>query len=216
VTESTKVVPCGSCKKTKVIVKRTNGSFYLSIIREKPSKRGLHKQSGAVNIRKILTSKRMKGEFFIQLPYKDGIDERRVRIFKYMDGEWRVASATQWVDAKEGVVIAKLGVLSDGTLFSLMQVQQQFTLDNAKVYPNPFRVKEAFEGKLKFRELPPSAKIKIINLAGEKIIEGFANDAGEWDWKGVDESGNRVASGLYIYILEANGERKCGKIVLIR
>jgi hypothetical protein len=77
-------------------------------------------------------------------------------------------------------------------------------------------VKEAFDGKLKFRELPPSAKIKIINLAGEKIIEGFANDAGEWDWKGVDESGNRVASGLYIYILEANGERKCGKIVLIR
>jgi hypothetical protein len=40
--------------------------------------------------------------------------------------------------------------------------------------------------------------------------------AGQWRWLGANDAGRRVASGIYIYVIEAQGERKIGKIAVIK
>jgi hypothetical protein len=39
---------------------------------------------------------------------------------------------------------------------------------------------------------------------------------GQWRWLGTNDAGRRVASGIYLYVMEAGTERKIGKIAVIR
>ncbi|MCF7920681.1 MAG: T9SS type A sorting domain-containing protein [Candidatus Cloacimonetes bacterium] len=86
-------------------------------------------------------------------------------------------------------------------------------------YPNPFNPDTYISFALE--ETGP-AKIDIYNIRGQKVINLFDEDAVNKDsnisvyWNGCDSNGTSVASGIYFYRLEANGETHNRKMVLTK
>lgn len=78
-------------------------------------------------------------------------------------------------------------------------------LKSVKVYPNPFNPEWHTQG-LTIDNLTAQAGIKIFTVAGELVRilqerEGY----GRVTWDGRNESGRRVANGIYIGLLESPG-----------
>ncbi|HPG31358.1 MAG TPA: hypothetical protein PLQ81_11275, partial [bacterium] len=92
------------------------------------------------------------------------------------------------------------------------------------VYPNPWT---PYTGSavlastdnaygIKFNGLPKNTSIKIFTVSGEqvrKISSGVYNTA-NWDLKNDDSK--EVASGVYLYLLENNGNKRTGKIAVVK
>ncbi len=88
------------------------------------------------------------------------------------------------------------------------------SLDSVSVYPNPLNVNE--NDSITIVNLTENCTIKIYSISGEKIIDKELNQI-EFQWDLLNMDGDRVMSGVYIYIIENTfGERKEGKIAVIR
>ncbi len=120
-----------------------------------------------------------------------------------------------------------------------------FTLNTLRTYPNPFRPNDEVaktgtkEGGIVFDRLPDDVKeISIYNIVGDKVatmdsaVKYYKSHIltelpyGETYvpeehgavavWKGENDKGKRVASGVYIYVIRTeSGETKTGKIAII-
>ncbi|HOP07055.1 MAG TPA: hypothetical protein PLF13_07175 [candidate division Zixibacteria bacterium] len=98
-------------------------------------------------------------------------------------------------------------------------VRNEDVLNNIKTVPNPFYLNGPYDPavgnyQLKFQNLPTQCTITIYNLAGEFIREIEKNDAttsiASWDLR--TENNLPVASGIYIYVVDAPGiGQKIGK-----
>lgn len=79
-------------------------------------------------------------------------------------------------------------------------------------FPNPFIIEEGNEF-VTFDRLPYEATVSIFTVAGEKIREIISGD----QWDGRNETGELVASGIYLfYVQEQSGRSAVGKIAVIR
>jgi hypothetical protein len=99
------------------------------------------------------------------------------------------------------------------------------SLGKVLVYPNPFKPSEGHEfitfgGRdvPQERRLTPEATIRIYTMTGELVKTIVEDDGdGEERWKAVNEAGEKVASGIYIYVItNPKGEKCIGKLVIIR
>ncbi len=95
------------------------------------------------------------------------------------------------------------------------------------VKPNPYKKKalfdsatDAYDHKVTFYNLPPSAKITIIDVSGQLIKELYfqSNDPnnGSMFWDMFSKDGVEVASGLYIYVVEYDGGKHVGYLSILR
>jgi hypothetical protein len=92
----------------------------------------------------------------------------------------------------------------------------QATLGTSHVYPNPCSMKDACNG-VTFTNLTLKATIAIYTVSGEKVrtlVKDSNIDSMGWDLRNT--AGQRVASGLYIYVITSTGSTKKGKIVVVR
>ncbi|MFH1619059.1 MAG: fibronectin type III domain-containing protein, partial [bacterium] len=106
--------------------------------------------------------------------------------------------------------------LNHFSIFQIMQMTPPTTLDNAEVYPNPFYPNRG-DGFVTLKNLPASSQVKIYTLHGEKIWEGTLTPVGMLTWRGVNSSGNRVASGVYLCLVKSpDGKKKILKIAVER
>ncbi|MFA5183140.1 MAG: Ig-like domain-containing protein [Syntrophales bacterium] len=83
-------------------------------------------------------------------------------------------------------------------------------------FPNPFKP-SAGHSTVTFTNLPAQCVIKIFTLSGElaKTINE-TNGTGQYVWDVKNESGEGLASGLYLYVIKSNTETKTGKLVIIK
>ncbi len=100
-----------------------------------------------------------------------------------------------------------------------------YNLDNIKTVPNPYYAYypeeiDQFDRIVKFINLPPQTKmtIKIYNIAGDLLRtlerDGASVDP-EFSWDLKTASGLWVASGIYIWVIEADGlGTKFGKMAI--
>jgi len=88
-------------------------------------------------------------------------------------------------------------------------------LDSVQVYPNPLRPGRGHSG-VNFTQLPPDSTLKIYTLAGEKIRALSGNTIGLATWDGKNESGQPVASGVYVVLVEGAGDKKRFKVAVQR
>ena len=91
------------------------------------------------------------------------------------------------------------------------------TFSMAQNYPNPFNSSTV----IRFA-LPESQDIElgVYNLAGQKVatLAESRREAGVYaiDWDGRDNRGREMASGVYLYRLQAGGQVKSRKLLLLR
>ena len=96
--------------------------------------------------------------------------------------------------------------------------QASTNLQDAHVYPNPCKV-YAGQNYITFTYLTSDASIKIYTISGDlvrtlnKLNSSFTNKT-FWDLK--NNAGEKVASGIYIYLIKYRAMVKKGKIVVIR
>ena len=97
------------------------------------------------------------------------------------------------------------------------------SLDNVKVAPNPYynyyqEEVDQFDRIVKFINLPPATmKIRIFNLAGDLVrtMERTDINNSEFVWDLKTDQGLWVASGVYVWLIEANGlGTKYGKMAI--
>jgi len=97
-------------------------------------------------------------------------------------------------------------------------------------FPNPFRPAQVSETTICFTTREPVAErnIDIYNLGGELVhrapeseislkgIDPQNRHVYKYEWDGRNDYGERVASGIYIYVVNADGNRKTGKLAVIK
>lgn len=79
------------------------------------------------------------------------------------------------------------------------------TKDNVYAYPNP--VRPDYSGPITIKGLDADADVKIVTANGTLVAEGRAS-GGVYKWYGLDKSGRRVASGVYmVEVATSEGEK---------
>ncbi|MCB4792145.1 MAG: gliding motility-associated C-terminal domain-containing protein [Elusimicrobia bacterium] len=98
----------------------------------------------------------------------------------------------------------------------------QNNLNNVIIYPNPYKPGSGTNhdrtGGVVFANLTNNAKISIFNISGELVYEANeVNGSGTLEWDGKNKSGNKVSSGVYVYLItNSGGEKKTGKISILK
>lgn len=105
--------------------------------------------------------------------------------------------------------------LNHFSLFQLMVRTAATNLANVIVYPNPFYANRG-QGFVTIDRIPASAKVRIYTLSGDKVWEGTAGSTGVIIWKGVNKSGNLVASGIYLAVVDSSAGKKVLKLAVER
>ena len=83
-------------------------------------------------------------------------------------------------------------------------------------YPNPFNAEVTI--RYLVRQEGP-VRVGIYDAQGRRIrvLVDQLQQEGPWTaiWRGTDELGKTVASGIYLYVVDAKGERHTGKVTLL-
>ena len=95
-------------------------------------------------------------------------------------------------------------------------------LSNIKTVPNPYYLFSSYDNnqvnrRMKFINLPPECTISIYNLAGDFVLSIDKTDplATEIEWDVTNSFNVPVASGIYIYVVDAPGfGQKIGKMAI--
>jgi hypothetical protein len=90
-------------------------------------------------------------------------------------------------------------------------------LNAVKVYPNPWRADKHQNVSLKFEGVPAGSVIKLFTIAAQEVKVLAADASGSASWDRTNTSGERVASGVYIYlIIDPQGNETSGKLAVIQ
>lgn len=103
------------------------------------------------------------------------------------------------------------------SLFAIVQHVPSLNLSGVVAFPNPFKEKLSHD-RITFDFLTAGSKVQIYDVAGTLIHELLDdNGDGQIHWAVRNNSGEKVASGMYFYLVtDANGNKKVGKLGVIR
>jgi hypothetical protein len=89
-------------------------------------------------------------------------------------------------------------------------------LDAVKIYPNPWRSDRHSTHSVTFDNLTVNTQIKIYTVSGHHV-KTLPESSSTATWDLTNQSGERVASGIYVYHLKADGgAKKTGQVVVIK
>ena len=91
-------------------------------------------------------------------------------------------------------------------------------LTHVRVYPNPVRPNVADKGSVTFDRLPAGTRIQLFNAGGELLetLDVTDQDHNRKEWWLTSNNTADVSTGIYIYVLEFDTEKKIGKIAVIK
>lgn len=99
--------------------------------------------------------------------------------------------------------------------FQLMLKTAATNLSNVLIYPNPFYTNRG-QGYVTITNMPAAASVRIYTLSGDKVWEGSAGTTGMLIWKAQNQSGELVASGVYLAVIDSVGGKKVFKLAVER
>ena len=139
-----------------------------------------------------------------------GLVESKLAIFRYdpLHDQWLSVPFT--LDTTNHIITANISHFST---FVLVQVVSVPGLPSVKIYPNPFNPNTSTSG-MTVANLTSSAVIKIYNISGELIRTLNYNGGGQAVWDGTNETGNKVASGIYIIFINSSDGSKTFKVAI--
>ncbi|HLP16534.1 MAG TPA: VIT domain-containing protein [Bacteroidota bacterium] len=91
----------------------------------------------------------------------------------------------------------------------------------ASAYPNPFNPSTTLRVRLPKGVRAQDATLRIYNMLGQVVktfdAAGLTSDANrEFRWDAVDDSGRRVSSGMYLFVVITPGARHTVKLMLLK
>ena len=91
-------------------------------------------------------------------------------------------------------------------------------LTQVRVYPNPVRPNVADKGAITFDRLPVGTRIQLFTARGELLetLDVTDQDHNRKEWWLTSNNTADVSTGVYIYVLEFDTEKKIGKIAVIK
>ena len=145
------------------------------------------------------------------------------------DRSYNVSSGTQGLSKYDNCTPSE-GVpypCKDDLIPVALAVDPQNDLYNVYVVPNPVRTGTSRlttdnyhnfpDGRVRFVNLPTQCVIKIFTVAGDLVWTKDKNDStGNVEWDTRNYSEEDVASGVYVYRIEAGSNSVYGRIVVIR
>lgn len=153
----------------------------------------------------------------ITLPYSDPDTKNEdadlaYRIYRFVRDHWEIVTGKQTVDASKDLVTAY-----EVKNLSIFAVAAPTTnLQNVLVRPNPFKLRLNHKD-VKFENLSGKVSLWIYNIAGELVFNKDDITDSSYPWSIVNNVGDRVASGVYIYIItNESGEKVTGKVAIIK
>jgi hypothetical protein len=162
----------------------------------------------------------LNGQVNLTLTYTDtdiqGKDEDTLRIYQLKeDGKWTYLEGG--VISKEENTIS----ISISDHLSIYGIMGTNILKPAYCYPNPFIASKHKE--ITFANLTQNIRLRIYTITGELVYDsGIISEPkdrgiGTLVWKVKNKAGEKVASGIYIYLLtNTNGDKKRGRLGIIR
>ena len=125
------------------------------------------------------------------------------------------------VDKDKNVVVT--GEVPNFSVFALMGTAV-YDLSEAHAYPVPWKPNDGKDetgteqGGITFTNLSAEGVIKIYTISGELVreYEYKPGDEGKWTWDVKTTNGEKVFSGVYIYYIKNEKERKTGRLMIIR
>ncbi|MFC1517499.1 LamG-like jellyroll fold domain-containing protein [Candidatus Margulisiibacteriota bacterium] len=145
----------------------------------------------------------------------------RIYTLNEMTGQWELVPGEHRVDVENGTVSVAVPHLSYYRLFEIIPFATN--LSSLKVYPNPYRPDDgdASTGDdiskfITFEGLTATSVIKIYTISGELVNTlDYGNPVVSWEADNFD--GEKVASGIYIYLItDQDNNKKIGRITIIR
>jgi peptidoglycan/xylan/chitin deacetylase (PgdA/CDA1 family) len=90
------------------------------------------------------------------------------------------------------------------------------SVESVRVYPNPWRADLHSGAFVTIDNLPPGSEVRIFTVTGRSVKTIDAPDGvGRWDLS--NDSGARVSSGVYLYLItDGQGRREKGSVVIVR
>ena len=143
-----------------------------------------------------------------------GLTESRLIIARYNEDKSLWVPLPSTVNTSARTVSAYLDHFS---LFSIMQSGAVSDLSSAKCYPNPMRpARGVTYARMNFTALPSGSTVKIYTFAGELARSLDADSSGMAVWDGKNSSGQDMASGVYLALVEKDGSKKIIKVAIER
>jgi len=168
-------------------------------------------------------TKVLNGVVTLVIPYedknKDGIiddgvlEEKNLEVWSYEEttGKWKKEENIK-VDTVSKKVEIKTKHLS---LFTLFASTVKPDSKEVKVYPNPYKPSKGHT-KIIFDKLSANVTIRIFTITGELVWEK-ENITGSEEWLAVNKDNEKVASGIYIYLItDTTGDKTTGKLAVIK
>ncbi|MFH1369366.1 MAG: fibronectin type III domain-containing protein [Elusimicrobiota bacterium] len=152
-------------------------------------------------------------------------DALRIFTLNKVTLKWEKVSETVTLDKTNKKVSVEITHFSIYALVSVSTYESN--LDKVIVYPNPYKPGSggAFDNTslgtgVLFDKLTQKANIKIFNIAGELVAEcDETNGDGKYLWNICNADGEKVASGVYIYLVtnpDDSSQKTKGKFAIIK
>ncbi|MBL8008895.1 MAG: T9SS type A sorting domain-containing protein, partial [Ignavibacteria bacterium] len=177
-----------------------------------------HSLGAPIDVAATGTASNFKAEFnyadieAIRAQYAD-FDESKIGLYERIDGEWKYAGG----EGKDGKVTAAF----KGTQLAVFYnpdhkfIPTDFAL--SQNYPNPFNPSTTIR-----YDIAKESKVvlKVYNMLGQEVttLVNTTKGQGRYEirWNGKNQFGNTVASGVYLYRLEAGNVVKTKKMLFIK
>ncbi|UCE26483.1 MAG: M28 family peptidase, partial [Candidatus Coatesbacteria bacterium] len=118
------------------------------------------------------------------------------------------------LDFTYGAEVVRLAAATAATLAGITGRRPDDGEEDIIAYPNPARPSDA---GITFTNLPDNVTLTLYNVAGERVFERSGVIGDETLWTRINDRGNPVASGVYIYrITDVDGNHTTGKVAVIR
>ena len=89
-------------------------------------------------------------------------------------------------------------------------------LSSVRVFPNPWRADKHSGNSITFDQLSLNSSIKIFTVSGH-WIKTLPTSSASVTWDLTNDSGDKVAAGLYVYLVtDDQGQKSTGKVAIIR
>ena len=120
------------------------------------------------------------------------------------------------VDVTNQAISATFSHTSASHQFQLIQVASPTDLNTVLIYPNPLYPNRRGNGYVTFDNLPVPATVRLYTLSGEKVWEGNKATVSPLIWDGKNSSGESVASGIYLAVIDSSVGKKTFKLAVER